>query len=355
MVRLLADSSYLKEAGLNWKKYYAAIGEEINACRYSQHAAAFLLTLLPNVKMLKLPKYWKPVDATDKLIDVVIHRARQAHLPYDRSSIAQVTRFVPSVSSGPQARFNLDWVTSFLALPHLQFFRGSDCVAISDGLGSIMSRCPHRGFKALKAVHLVSSFIYEVAITDFLKHTPRLKTLTYSHSTKENCSPQDWDICRFITAIEREVGSHLAELSISIPELRGSIAPGKASMRGFQQLQKLEFPLEIAMRNLTAATSTDHELDYSELFIGGLVPASVSQLSLISGGTDQHEKALEVMFRNFATKKGSEMPALKEIYLSCFVNADDAYKEQCVKLAAETKKVGVVLRLREWQDWFPWT
>ena len=356
VVRLLADSSYLKEAGLNWKKYYAAIEEDLNAARYSQHAAAFLLTLLPNVKVLTLPRFWKPVDATDKLIDAVIHRARHAHLPYDRPSIAQVTRFGPSVSLGAQERFDLDWATPFLALPHVRSFRGPSCVAIGDGHGSIASRYPHRGFKeALEVVHLVSSSIDEVAIADFLKHTPRLKTLRYSHSTKENCGPQDWDLCRFVTAIEREVGSHLVELSVSIRELRGSLAPGKASMRGFQRLQKLEFPLEIAMCNLTAAASTDHELDYSESFIGDLIPASVSQLSLISRGTDHHEKALDVMFRDFATKKDSQVPALKEIHLSCPAGADDAYKEQCAKLTAETEKVGVVLRLKAWPSSFTLT
>lgn len=81
------------------------------------------------------------------------------------------------------------------------------------------------------------------------------------------------------------------ELSVSIRELRGSITPGNASMRGFQRLRKLEFPLEIALCNITAAAcrvatpneslvggSTDHELDYCEPIIGDLVPASVSAM-----------------------------------------------------------------------------
>ncbi len=121
-------------------------------------------------------------------------------------------------------------------------------------------------------------------------------------------------------------------------------------MRGFQRLRKLEFPLEIAMCNVTFATSMDHALDYSEPFIGDLVPASVSQLSLISSGKDHHEKALDVMFRHFAPKKDSQLSALKEIHLSCPASpsADDAYKEQYAKLVAEIEKVGVVLQLKPW-------
>ena len=92
--------------------------------------------------------------------------------------------------------------------------------------------------------------------------------------------------------------------------------------------------------------SSDHELDYGELFIGDLVPASVSLLSLISCGTDHHDKALDIMFCHFAAKKNSQLPALKEIHLSCPADADNAYKDQCARLLAETEKAGVVLLLK---------
>lgn len=188
--------------------------------------------------------------------------------------------------------------------------------------------------------------------------------LRYSHVTKPHGGPQEWNICKFITAIEREVGSHLEEFSVSIRELRGSLSPGKASMRGFQRLRKLEFPLEIAVCNITATTpnefpvvgddSTDepHELKDDEPFISDLVPTSVSQLSLISGGTGDHAKALDVMFRCFAAWKKSTLPALEEIQLSCPDDADDAYKEQCARLLAETEKMGVILRLKPFPSSF---
>ena len=38
---LFANSSYLAEAGLDWKQYYATVVEDHNAGRYSQHAAVF--------------------------------------------------------------------------------------------------------------------------------------------------------------------------------------------------------------------------------------------------------------------------------------------------------------------------
>lgn len=62
--------------------------------------------------------------------------------------------------------------------------------------------------------------------------------------------------------------------------------------------------------------------------------------SLSYRGTDHHEKALKVMFRDFATKKGSQLSSLKEIHLSCSISpsADDAYKEESRKLVAEAEE-----------------
>ncbi|KAL8727286.1 MAG: hypothetical protein Q9181_005770 [Wetmoreana brouardii] len=368
VLRLLADSPYLKQAGLDWQEFYAKIEEDLQAVRYSQNAASFLMTLLPNVETLTLPKRWKPLDPTDKLIDAIVCKANQPHLHDEKPSLAQVSRFEPSVSLVPQDRFDLDWVRPFLALPHIRSFRGPSCVAIGDdGHKNIASKNPEGGFgKTLIAVHLVACCIDEVGIADFLQHATQLRTLRYSHTTKVHSGPREWNICKFITAIEREVGSHLEELSVSIRELRGSIAPGRVSRRGFQMLRKLELPIEIAICNLNAAAASrtattsykspvvgddspgHHGLDDEEPFIGDLVPASVSQLSLISSGTDDHAQALDVMFRHFAAKKEWTLPALEEIQLSCPDNSDDAYKEQCARLLAETEKTRVVLHLKPW-------
>lgn len=56
VIKLLANSSYLREAGLDWKQYHTVIEEDLNAARYSQHAAAFVLTLLPNLKTSGYPQ-----------------------------------------------------------------------------------------------------------------------------------------------------------------------------------------------------------------------------------------------------------------------------------------------------------
>ncbi|KAH8645959.1 F-box domain protein, partial [Tricladium varicosporioides] len=355
VVTLFAESAYLRQAGLDWKEYYALIKEDLkHNDDYSQEAAAFILTLLPNVKALTLPRLWKPLDKTGKLVDAIVRETRQLHLQLDRPSLAQVTKFESSSWSGPVHRFDLDKAVSFLALPHVRWFCSPSCVAIGDCPLAFASKDPYLRYgEALQTAHFVRCCIDEVAIADFVKHTPHLRMIRYSHSTIGDDN-KDWNICKFVTAIENGAGNYLEELSISITELRGSIITGRASMRGFQRLRKLEFPLEIVMCNITdavsrAATSNeslvDQGLEKFSTFIGDLIPASVSHLSLLSSGNDNHERALNVMFHNFAAKKDSQLPALKEIYLSCpgGASGDNIYKEECKRLVIEVEKAGVAL------------
>lgn len=80
---------------------------------------------------------------------------------------------------------------------------------------SIVPREPNYGFgETMESGSFVACCLDDVGIAHFLKNTKRPTTLRYSHSTKYDVNPQCWDICKFVAAIERQVGSHLVELSV---------------------------------------------------------------------------------------------------------------------------------------------
>jgi hypothetical protein len=335
IVDLFANSVYLKKADLDWKEYYTTFESDVRERRYSQHGAAFLLTLLPNIEKLIIPRYWKPNDATDKLLDAVIDKARES-----TSSLASVTRFEGSISLHRAERFDLRWASPFLALPHVRSFRGPSCLELEDIPRSLAFRDSHHIAETLQAAHLIFCCIDDVGIADFLRHAPSLKTLRYMHCTKNTSPIQDWDICKFVNAVEREAGSRLLQLSVIISELQGSIVRGKASIRGFQRLQTLEIPLELVMCNIAAAAG--HTANPSDPLLD-LIPTSVAQLSLISKGTDHHEEALDALFRHFQSHDDSQLSALQEMQISCLVSADDVYKDQCDRVVREARDKGVVV------------
>jgi hypothetical protein len=356
VVALFANSLYLREAGLDWKEFYSVIKDECGgpSPQYSQHAATFLLTLLPNVRTVALPRLWKPVESTNKVLDVIVRKSKSSNHPWNTSSLSQLTGFEPLMSTGIRSRAWLDQAMPFLALPKMRSFRGDYSWAISNTPMSLASLNPNLHYRTfLETVSFSNSCIDEGTIAEFLRHTPHLKKFKYSHIPRDEFT--EWNICNFVTAIEREVGAHLEELSISITEPDVVIPPGKTSMRGFQCLRKLEFPLEIAMCNLNDAArqldTANEDVSYQRLkeydLIGTLVPPSIVVLSLVSRGQYSHDKALQAMFRSFSAKKSSQYPVLTEIHISCPTRprAHVSYEEECEKLVGELEKTGAVLHV----------
>ena len=360
VIRLVADSPYLKQAGLGWKEYLDWIEEAFNPRssydgipQYSQYAAAFLLTLLPNVESLILPRYWESLGATNRLIDSVIYGSRQASSFHNSPSLAQVVSSSLCCSSGPREYFDLNLASPFLALPHIRHFNGRSCVAM-DSLKNIPSKAPgYRFGETLESITLTSSWVDTAGMTRLLSNAKRLKSFRYEHSTK-SVGRQYWDVGEFIAAIERQVGTHLTELSVSLGDTLHGTPPCKISFRGFPCLRQLEFPLEVVMCNLpliaTQGSLNDRlEADSDTLLLGDLVPASVSILSFLSNGWDSYKEALDVIIRDFAAKKGTTLPNLKETFLMCPNRMGVAFKNHYAKLLAGAPRTGVKLHLRSTQ------
>jgi hypothetical protein len=250
VIRLLANSSDLKQAGLDWKEYYAAIEEDLNKGQYSQHCATFVLTLLLNLRWLRLPEEWNygSFAAPDQLLDTVVSKAS---LLGSKSSLSQVT-----LLEGNKNGMNIDMAAPFLTLPYLQSFKAQGC-------GSSNSYRNTAGeYAALENVVFRDTHLDEMAVGNFIQHTPNLKSLVYGYLG----GPRVWDLCKMLKEIERGVGSHLEEIYMLYEsrnimevdtgdEMSESLAPGKVSLHGFQRIRRLQLPLEIAVCNHNAATA----------------------------------------------------------------------------------------------------
>ncbi|KAI0425079.1 hypothetical protein F5Y09DRAFT_347053 [Xylaria sp. FL1042] len=68
VVALFANSTILATAGLDWREFYTKIQDQLAQGFYSQEAASFVLTLLPNVKRFTLPKLWWPLAEHDNTV-----------------------------------------------------------------------------------------------------------------------------------------------------------------------------------------------------------------------------------------------------------------------------------------------
>jgi len=339
MVQLFANSTYLQRAGVDWREYYNTFAEDVREMRYSQYGAAFLLTLLSDAESLTIPLSWEPNAATDQLLNVLATEARK---PSSLSSgLRSVTTFCRQTRVVSEM-WDLSWASPFLALPHLRSFRSPRSVSVGGNPTSLAFKGLSHNAKNLEVAYLHDCCIDAVGITDFLKHTPRLKTLRFSPNTP------NWDLCKFINAVAREAGSYLTELSVDVS---GTILPGKASTLGFQKLQKWEFPLKLATRNLNAAGATGTTIQRFfhgpvDPFVRDLIPTSVTHLSVKSDGMGPYDRGLDALFGNLGAVRRCQLPNLEEVFLNCKQGADEAYKQQCNKIVADGKEEGVAVHLR---------
>lgn len=358
IVDLFASSTYLLQAGLDWKVYYSAFQEDVREQRYSQHGAAFLLTLLPDIQHLRLPDAWKPDSATEKLLGVLVERTKQSKsIPSGLSVLTSLEAFLLESDAGQSG---MKWASAFLALPHMQTFDTSRCTVAGKIPESLTFNTTSYMADNLDKASLGCCCIDEIGIADFLRHTPRLRSLTYSHMTtndlkkglsiraKHDYLMERWDICKFINAVAREAGDRLVEFSI--PDSTCRALPGRASMRRFTKLKKLDFPLELVMCNIGVHGPATYAATSLQRFFFGpvareLIPPSVVELSLKSGAISPHEKAVDALFSHFRAVRKSQFPALQKLSIDRPPISIDPrtspYVQRVNKVFAEARKEGI--------------
>ncbi|KAI4635691.1 uncharacterized protein J4E87_000646 [Alternaria ethzedia] len=280
---LFASSKYL--SGNEWQDYFEKYERGLEDNLYTQAASSFLLTLLPNVKTVVLPFRWTHDKETDKLFEAIVHHARQPNVTLTNASLALVTTLKTGFSYAMRQGLVLNKITPLLALPRIHTFHGPTSISdieASEPSSPRQSMPPPVG-GTLEVAYLRGCNLDGPAMQHFLRYTPRLKTLVYSHSDKQ--LSRVWDICDLVTTIGKEAGSHLEELSITKREFSGKIALGTATMRDFPRLHKLEIPLDLAtcvIRSAAHLGTDPADQSHVNLLMCGLVPASVTRLFLTS-------------------------------------------------------------------------
>ncbi|KAF2647592.1 hypothetical protein K491DRAFT_614371 [Lophiostoma macrostomum CBS 122681] len=341
---LFANSRYL--SGTEWQDYFEKYERDLKDHRYCQASASFLLTLLSNVKTVVLPRYWTHDPETEKLLEAMVRHARQPNATPTNASLLSVTTLKFSFA---RQGLILNKITPLLALLRIQKFyaptsishteapeHSSPCRTLSPSLGS-----------TLEVAYFLRSNIDGPGMKHFLRCTPRLRTLVYSHSDKQ--FTRIWDICELVTTIGKEAGSHLEELSITKHDFSGKIALGTTNMRDFSRLHKLEILLDLATCVIRSVTHLEAK---ESIRTDSVEDADLSHVDLlICGLPQQHVRTLETMFQGFAEKKAAQLPSLKEIRVWADWTTDKAYRARCEKLVPEAETVGVTVHIGLGAGW----
>ena len=279
---------------------------------YSGIAGRFLLTLLPNVVDLTLPRDWETFrmysfhkihGQTYSLLDEIIQRVNDL----SHSSVA-LSRLV-SVSADPRY-FSWEWsaIYPILSIKGVKAFRSSGeyCGRFPDHSHHDFAPTPwdERYRVDLEVVEFASTCVTEGGLQAFLSRLSQLRTLKLSTGSKWHLCWSNMNAQNFIKVIEDTVGPTLENLSFSVHYTFRNIEAGITSMKGLSKLKNLELDIQLLFGDGS----------YSKVpQLGDLLPPSLEGLCLMVRNLSNSAADLAYFFPGSCGEKDDAMPNLKQI------------------------------------------
>ncbi|TPX17736.1 uncharacterized protein E0L32_002837 [Thyridium curvatum] len=340
MMRLVRESTwpYLRDAGLDPQALPEKLPPVVDTL--------VLLTMLPNVRQLALPRYWGSAwdmaahynEFLDGVLGAVLRRANEADHPHPGASLSRLSIIAPHQGSGYDTHDALELYDPFLALNSLrEFYMGSMVAETASANGASFSPSHDKYSPQLKKIELVASVMGRPEWVRLLSRTPNLEILRMSHENKFEWLGQSWDLGETMNTIQQVAGKHLRELCLSASNC-WSTGTTLTNMSGFECLEVLE--LDVSMLLQTAyeddgrgGDDTDGEdMDWMDRLealdkepkhtscLVDILPASIQTVRLVGWGHptplreyEESFRAVKTLFRWFALERPSKLPALKEI------------------------------------------
>jgi hypothetical protein len=324
---LFDDSPYLKEAGVDPS---AALRYIVDQCVPEEGdpslTATLLLSLLPNVTEIALPKEWEQLESNRRylqrrteipwnmwpLLEAIVKRAND---PSDSSAgLSKLASLLPSAAWGYENRWKLSTFTPFLSITSLRRFCAGSCRAIDDGYTGAAFNIPeYKSFgMGLEVVELAGAVVDGRELLKFLPRLPRLKTFRLSYETKWHGCGHNYDAGAAMTAIEDSVGHQLEELSFSILNCFGDIESRVMSMKEFTKLKRLGLDMEA----LPVYIGDQTDIHLNEIpRLCDLLPPTVESLVLLAAQIRDYTQKFACLFSETSTNLERKLPKLKRIVI----------------------------------------
>jgi len=318
---------------------------------------AFFLSLLPNLRTLKLPASWPPIplryDANQPLprwahrlppgtdptrawevfMDLIIDRAITQ--PYREPGLAKLKNIVPLAEPGYDIRVGLQSLEYFLRVPEMRSLLMVSGVAVDDGYTGIPFQWRNSpGGIFLTRIELAYCCIDAGGISELLFPVVDLRIFKYSHQTKWHGCQHDWNAGAFIESVARQCGNTIIELGITVDDLHGDIINGAASFFFFPRLRILEMDclifrgpaIESGQRRGLDPYVPPGEKPWTEEdipCIGGMVTTSIEEIHLNTDFPEVDHRCLNALLKNIREQRLTRLHNLRTFVLRQ-VNGEEA-------------------------------
>ncbi|KAI1393334.1 uncharacterized protein F4822DRAFT_423804 [Hypoxylon trugodes] len=353
----ITESPYLRKAGVNTEKWAQTIlfGPQTDFEKFSALLQAFVLTLLPNVRTVRLtsqmsyslyppvenfpqsqnyyPQVWNVLETIRRNIDANPQGA----------SLGKLTTLLVSEHLGYSEKFILRSVSAFLALPSLTKLSITNCVATNDDMSSFPFVWHYPNINSnLRYIELDNGCMDAACVSELLSHTPHLVSFKFLQAAKHHGVHYHWNPGAFIEAIGKHLGDHLEELAVTVDDVYGHLESGVKSLKAFKKLKSLELCNNVFCE--TDQTIEQEGNTYSKLANDGYVPPLIDMLPpslenfhlfIINNCRKFHINTMRSLLDNFAAGRPRLLPNLKEFGIRCTVwNIQESDLDEITSLAA---------------------
>lgn len=302
------------------------------------HRAVFLLTLLPNLEQLRLPKSWDCLQSGrpekwEQVFSAMSHLASGdqdivAANKYLDAPLARLEHLLPSqeIDNDGRCRVGVKDIASFLMLPGLRQVHAMKVMACEHeqmytGIPFQWSASPgvssENAMSNVRILHFEGCCIDAANIGRILDRMPAVTSLKYSHHATWNGCGHNWDAGAFVAAVSQRCGPQLRQLSLTVRHRMGVVESGIVSLHEFMALEEIQLDLlmfaapppgsGLLSRARGLDPEADDEWNISDIPpLSQILPIGIERVSLVmhaGQGIDHGRSELSIVRKQLRTLK----------------------------------------------------
>jgi hypothetical protein len=302
-----------------------------------------LLSLLPNIKTLRLPGWWEGAEKeAGNTLEILVDAANRDDA--QGKPLSKLRTILPFLHDGYDERTGLQSLLPLLSLRTLKETYLVSAVAVDDNYTGLPFHWSPNGLNSsLTRLEFVACCMDADGLSELIAHTPALTIFKYSHETKWHGCEHDWNPGSFAEALGRHCGNTLTEVAITLDEVYGDIINGASSFHLLPRLEKLEVdvkvfcgpPLESGQRLGQDAFVPRGEVPWTQNdipCIGSMLPDSIVEADINITDPIADTEALRALLKNLKEQRAERLFKLERVVVRQYGN--DSMMEMSVRAGA---------------------
>jgi hypothetical protein len=302
-------------------------------------AVVFLLSMLPNLRTLRLPQSWANLTGGVHGREVLEHAPLNwyrwleemvAMNQHGQDVLSNLRTILPFMPEGYDSRSALDNIEQFMPLKNLtEMYLVSSISTEPDAYTGMPFNYRPRNINwtsHLTHVELAYSCIDADGVSAFLSNIHALEVFKYSHQTKWHGLGYDWNPGTLVEALARHSGQTIKELAITVETLFGDIINGASSFFSFPKLRKLECDIlifrgpavESGQRRGMDPYVPPGETPWDEddiPCIGSMLPSSIEEVQLNTDFPKPDESSINALLKNCREQRAARLIRLNKFVI----------------------------------------